>query len=63
MFTLKILSNQKFDDLKYSTTGKSMEFDIYIPNLDLVVEYNGLTHYRNVYDSGNDYESKLKKYK
>jgi len=39
--------------LEYNVSGSSIVFDIYIPSLYLVFEYNGYQHYHDHYMFGN----------
>lgn len=41
-------------NLKYSTTNKQMEFDVFVPSFNLALEYQGEQHYNNSSNNNND---------
>lgn len=42
-------------DLRYSHSRRKVEFDIFIPNLSLAFEYQGVQHYGDHYLFGSNY--------
>lgn len=46
-WTIRYIREYKFSDLK-SPRGKPLRFDFYLPDFDLLIEYQGHHHYRPI---------------
>ncbi len=44
---IPLINDYKHPQLVFQSTNKSMELDLYIPSLNLALEYQGIQHYRN----------------
>lgn len=44
----EVLFRFKHPDLRFKTSDRPMELDIFVPNLDLGIEYQGEQHYRPI---------------
>lgn len=45
---IDMYEDYKHPDLQY-TSGRSVELDIFVPKLNLAIEYQGAQHYHNIY--------------
>ncbi len=51
----KILHNKPFKNFRYKKSDQLMQFDVIVPKLNLVIEYNGSQHYFQKYQSKKDF--------
>ena len=57
---INFISQKKFDNFKFQDTNGTPRFDFYLPDYDIIIEYDGEQHFKKIFNFDTDDSFKIR---